>query len=110
MDPLRDFFGQAAGGLFGQLRRKTVKHTETKKSTKGGKRSPKFSGSRGWIAMGTLAAYAVMGGTKSALAYVEKTAGTGGETGSEASLPLKRFNIAAGPLDEAIKQYEQTTG
>ena len=60
--------------------------------------------------MGTLAAYAVMGGTKSALAYVEKTAGTGGETGSEASLPLKRFNIAAGPLDEAIKQYEQATG
>jgi catecholate siderophore receptor len=60
--------------------------------------------------MGTLAAYAVMGGTKSALAYTEKTAGVGGEAGSEASLPLKRFNIAAGPLDEAIKQYEQTTG
>ena len=29
---------------------------------------------------------------------------------SEASLPLKRFNIAAGPLDEAIKAYEQATG
>ncbi len=60
--------------------------------------------------MGTLAAYAVMGGTKSALAYVEKTGGAGSETGSEASLPLKRFNIPAGPLDEAIKAYEQATG
>ena len=60
--------------------------------------------------MGTLAAYAVMGGTKSALAYVEKTDGAVGEAGSEASLPLKRFNIAAGPLDEAIKEYEKATG
>jgi catecholate siderophore receptor len=89
---------------------KTVKHTEMKKSTKRGKRSLRFSGSRGWIAMGTLAAYAVMGGTKSALAYVEKMGGARGETGSEASLPLKRFNIPAGPLDEAIKAYEQATG
>ena len=87
-----------------------MKRTEMKKSAKRSKASLRFAGSRGWIAMGTLAAYAVMGGTKSALAFVEKTGGTGGETGSEASLPLKRFNIAAGPLDEAIKAYEQATG
>jgi catecholate siderophore receptor len=87
-----------------------MKRTEMKKSAKRGKGSLKFSGSRGWIAMGTLAAYAAMGGTKSALAYVEKTGGAGGEAASEASLPLKRFNIAAGPLDEAIKAYEQATG
>ncbi len=84
-----------------------------KKSAKLGKGfrpKARFAGSRGWIAMGTLAAYAVMGGTKSALAYVEKTGGSSGESASEASLPLKRFNIAAGPLDEAIKAYEQATG
>ena len=33
-----------------------------------------------------------------------------GAGGSEASLPLKRFNIAAGPLDEAIEAYEKATG
>jgi catecholate siderophore receptor len=87
-----------------------MKRAEIKKSAKRGKRSLRFAGSRGWIAMGTLAAYATMGGTKSALAYVEKTGGARGEAGSEASLPLKRFNIAAGPLDEAIKEYEQATG
>jgi catecholate siderophore receptor len=77
-----------------------------KKSVKG---KGTFGGSRGWIAVGTLAAYAVMGGTKSALAYVEKTSGPSGD-GAETSLPLKRFDIPAGPLDEAIKAYEKTTG
>ena len=38
-----------------------------------------FGGTRGWIAAGTLAAYSVMGGTKSVLAEKEKTdpAGSG---------------------------------
>jgi catecholate siderophore receptor len=85
------------------------------KSAKLGKRAKnktRFAGSRGWIAMGTLAAYAVMGGTKSALAYGGKTGGAGvsGSGASEASLPLKRFDIAAGPLDEAIAAYEKATG
>jgi catecholate siderophore receptor len=68
-----------------------------------------FGRTRGWIAAGTLAAYSVMGGTKSALAAKEKTvpAGTGS---AEATLPLKRFDIAAGPLDGAVKEYEKATG
>jgi catecholate siderophore receptor len=68
-----------------------------------------FGSTRGWIAAGTLAAYAVMGGTKSALAAKERTdpAGTGA---AEATLPLKRFDIAAGPLDGAVKAYEKATG
>jgi catecholate siderophore receptor len=71
----------------------------------------RFAGSKGWIAAGTLAAYAVMGGTRQALAYEEKVGGAGtGVGGSEASLPLKRFNIGAGPLDEAIAAYEKATG
>jgi catecholate siderophore receptor len=68
-----------------------------------------FGGSRGWIAAGTLAAYSVIGGAKSALAKVAKTdpAGSGS---AEATLPLKKFDIAAGPLDGAIEAYEKATG
>ena len=68
-----------------------------------------FGGTRGWIAAGTLAAYAVMGGTKSALASKEKTDPAGSGT-AEATLPLKKFDIAAGPLDGALKEYEKATG
>jgi catecholate siderophore receptor len=66
-----------------------------------------FRGTRGWIAAGTLAAYAAMGGTKSALAAKEQTdpAGT-----AEATLPLKKFDITAGPLDGAVQAYERATG
>ncbi len=79
--------------------------------TRGSRRAGRtmFEGTREWIAAGTLAAYAVMGGAKSAIAAVKEKvpAGTGG---AEATLPLKRFDIAAGPLDVAIKAYEKATG
>jgi catecholate siderophore receptor len=68
-----------------------------------------FGGTRGWIAAGTLAAYAAMGGAKSALAKTEKPNPMGAD-GSEATLPLKKFDIAAGPLDGAVKEYEKATG
>ena len=68
-----------------------------------------FGGTRGWIAAGTLAAYAVMGGTKSALAEKEKS-DPAGSSAAEATLPLKRFDIAAGPLDGAVGAYEKATG
>lgn len=64
---------------------------------------------RGWIAAGTLTAYAVMGGMKSALASAVKTETTEPAT-AEATLPLKRFDILAGPLDGAMKEYERATG
>ena len=64
---------------------------------------------RGWIAAGTLAAYAVMGGTKSALAEKEKT-DPAGSSAAEATLPLKKFDIAPGPLDGAVEAYEKATG
>jgi catecholate siderophore receptor len=73
------------------------------------KRKSVLGGSRGWIAAGTLAAYTVAGGTKAALATVKKPEATG-LSGSEATLPLKRFEIAAGPLEEAVKAYEKKTG
>jgi catecholate siderophore receptor len=72
-------------------------------------RGVRFGTTRGWIAMGTLAAYAAMGGAKSALGAVEKIDPNGvGAAG--ATLPLKKFDIAAGPLDGAIKAYEKATG
>ena len=64
---------------------------------------------RGWIAMGTLAAYATMGGARCALAAKAKPDPIGAGSPA-AALPLKRFNIPAGPLDEAIAAYEKTTG
>lgn len=67
---------------------------------------------RGWLAVGTLAAYAAMSAGKPALAAIWKTdpgTGTAGG-GAAATLPLKRFDIAAGPLDEAITAYEKATG
>lgn len=61
--------------------------------------------------MGTLAAYAVMGSSRHALAAVKPgSEGAPGAGGQAANLPVKRFNIAAGGLDEGIKAYEQATG
>ena len=68
-----------------------------------------FWGARGWIATGALAAYAVMGGTRSAPAETKKT-DPGRPSAAEATLPLKKFDIAAGPLDKAVEAYEKATG
>lgn len=59
--------------------------------------------------MGTLAAYAAMGGTRAAMAATAK-ADPGGNGAPATTLPLKRFNIPAEPLDEAIAAYEKATG
>ena len=71
-----------------------------------------FGGGRGWLAMGALAAYAVVGSSKLAQAAVLKDGGNGGAAAdpAAANLPVKRFNIPAGPLDAAIAAYEQQTG
>lgn len=69
----------------------------------------KIGGARGWVAVGTLAAYAAMGGSRVARA-AEKKADPAGTGAPGATLPLKRFNIAAGPLDAALAEYEKTTG
>ena len=85
-----------------------MKKVERRNTGKKAARWPvRFGTTRGWIAMGTLAAYAAMGGARSALAAVEKVLPSG-ESG--ANLPLKRFDIAAGPLDGAIAAYEKATG
>jgi len=63
---------------------------------------------RGWVAVGALAAYAVLGANRPAMAAAWKTTPDG--TAGAATLPLKRFDIAAGPLDAAIEEYEKATG
>lgn len=80
-----------------------------KGSATGSRAAERFQGTRGWIAAGTLAAYAVMGGAESALASGPKTDPVTGES-PEASLPLKKFQIPAGPLDQALQAYEKATG
>jgi catecholate siderophore receptor len=58
--------------------------------------------------MGTLAAYAAMGASRPSLAAAWKKEAPDG--GAAATLPLKRFDIPAGPLDGVIEAYEKTTG
>jgi len=71
----------------------------------------RFTGSRSWLAVGTLAAYTVMGSSRPALGATKPGSEPGsGAGGPVANLPVKRFNIAAGGLDDGIKTYEQATG
>ena len=63
---------------------------------------------RSWIAVGTLATYAAFGATRPALA-AEKVLPTI-DGAAPPTLPLKRFDIPAGPLEQAIKWFEKTTG
>jgi catecholate siderophore receptor len=82
--------------------------------TKAAKGNRGFAGSRGWIAAGTLAAAATIGGGVSALAAVAKDGAAGHApeqtTRPEANLPVKRFSIAAGSLEEALRSFEATSG
>jgi catecholate siderophore receptor len=92
---------------------KSTKHTrdglKSLARNKKGSAMSMFGGTRGWLAAGTLAAYTVMGSSTQAVAAVKETA-TAGNSGGDATLPLKRFDIPAGPLDAAIKAYEKATG
>ena len=63
---------------------------------------------RSWIAMGTLATYAVIGTGRPARAAAKPHSAAG--SGAAAMLPLKQFNIPSGPLEQAIVAYEKVTG
>jgi len=62
-----------------------------------------------WITAGTLAAYVVGGGKAKAVAATVPAAGTE-DAGPQAQISVRRFNIAAGPLDQALEEYCQITG
>src|SRR5580765_1930621 len=71
----------------------------------------RFQVSRGWLAVGTLAAYTMMSSSRQALAVSGPGSGSPStSTPPPANLPVKRFNIAAGGLDNGIRTYEQQTG
>lgn len=86
------------------MRHKRQKKQEKKRSG----RTIALNQTRGWIAMGTLAAYAAMSGSRPAMAASPTANPNGGLPA--ATLPLKRFDIPAGPLDEALTAYEKATG
>jgi catecholate siderophore receptor len=61
--------------------------------------------------VGTLAAYSVMGSSPQAKAASKASEGAAGAGAPPAAnLPVKKFNIAAGGLDDGIKAFEQQTG
>jgi catecholate siderophore receptor len=60
-----------------------------------------------WIAMATLAAYAALSRTG---ARAQMMVAEVGKEPAPAQLPVRRFHIAAGPLDEALDQYREQSG
>jgi catecholate siderophore receptor len=71
----------------------------------------RFKGSRNWVAVGALAATVIGTGRQSPAAVKESLAAAGGAAAAPSTnLPVKRVNIAAGPLDAALAAYEQQTG
>ncbi|MGB6194045.1 MAG: TonB-dependent receptor [Terracidiphilus sp.] len=63
---------------------------------------------RNWLALGTLATYAAFSAGRPALAA--ETAVPTVDGAAPPTLPLKRFEIPAGPLEQAIGAFEKTTG
>jgi catecholate siderophore receptor len=61
------------------------------------------SSRRVWLAMGTLAAYAAAGsGNKATLAFARSSRA---QDNNQVQLTVRRFDIAAGPLDIVLEQY-----
>src|SRR5260370_41250672 len=108
MDEMRPAFTEHGSKLVqGKSMRQMTRRTMAGRKKSAGRAM--FGGTRGWIAAGTLAAYAAMGGTKSTLAEKEKT-DPAGSSAAEATLQLKKFDIAPGPLEGAVGAYEKATG
>src|ERR1700677_3210896 len=67
-----------------------------------------------WAAMGTLVAYAAVGSKTCSVARAQDVQGNGQANGSVAQTqgtqPVRRFDIAAGPLDSVLAAFEQVTG
>src|ERR1700733_10296011 len=89
--------------------RGTMKHKKRTTPAKKAVQTNLFGNARGWVAMGTLAAYAAIGANRPAMAAIWKTDPASGG-GAAVTLPLKRFDIPAGPLEGAIAAYEKATG
>ena len=75
------------------------KHEKRKRRT--------LSGRRAWLAMGTIAAYAAAGSSKATLVFAM---GGRSQANGQAQLPVRRFDIPAGPLDVALAQFAKLAG
>ncbi len=64
----------------------------------------------GWLTAGTLAAVATMAAGVAARAAVPEKVGVAEQTTPEANLPVRRFSIPAGGLDEALRRFETASG
>src|SRR6266567_1457851 len=64
-----------------------------------------------WLAVGTLAAYAVAGGKTALLARAQTTgANASNHSSSQIEMPVDRFGIPAGPLDTTLHLFSEKTG
>lgn len=91
------------------MKQKTRNKHEKKKNTRGPARGFTRGLAGAWMTIGTLAAYTALGAAKPAMAAAAKGVATGGGL-QAATLPLKKFDIPAGPLEQAITAFEKTTG
>ena len=69
-----------------------------------------LTGRRAWLAAGTIAAYAAAGTSKAALAFAQNGSSQKTQAGSQAQLPVRRFDISAGPLDTTLAQFAKICG
>ena len=67
-----------------------------------------------WAAMGTLVAYSAVGSKTFNVARAQDVKGGGAGNGpvaqTQGAQPVRRFEIAAGPLDSVLATFEQITG
>jgi catecholate siderophore receptor len=85
------------------MKQKPKARKKTQRETRGSR-----AVGRGWITISAMAAYAVMSSARPALA--SKKVSPAADGGPSATLPLKRFDIPAGSLEQALASYEKTTG
>ena len=71
------------------------------------KRRRTLSGRRAWLAVGTIAAYAATGSSKAMLLTAQNPKG---QPNGQAELPVRRFEIPAGPLDVTLAQFAKLCG
>ena len=79
-------------------------------SKKHEKKRRTLTGRRAWLAAGTIAAYAAAGASKAAIAFAQSSTSPKTQPGSQAQLPVRRFDIPAGPLDTALAQFAKICG
>jgi catecholate siderophore receptor len=65
---------------------------------------------KAWLTLGTVAAYAAVSITRTMPAWAQAATATNGKPAEEQSLTVRRLQIPAGHLDEAIDAYHRATG